>query len=721
MLANFRPTLRQVFAFSLLGLLLSLAFLFYLVLDGSQRTLLQSSEHFRDDASREVVRSVTEYLNEAPQAVAHFERLVEHGLVDPKNPGSIQMGLFSLLLANGNFSEASFTYADSTGFAADGTIQLKQSSAGQVTVFRLSIGQQFISVYTRFDGHQFVSRSVALQNSTPEDRLPVEREAPAPDPTAHPTFQTPSRRDVFGRLLWTDLHWSQLDQALPENKRRVEMSVQQAVKNSNGRFAGVVRVGLLKEQIDRIIQLRPAGSMDNDPHLVFLCDNQGRLITGFGNGEHIAESGDDLRVSGGELPPEVAAALQQPALKTIRYDQTMALTFRSGPDTYLCTFRAFPESETQGWIVGIVVPRNYYLGALLPIRRQVLWASLALISAIFAVGVLIVQSIGRAHSLIVHETARMNDFEFSPSAHFSRLRDIGVVLAGLERAKTAMRAMGKYVPVDLVKKLYREGREPALGGEAIELSVLFTDVKDFTSFAEQIPPDKLAEILGRYLGVMAAVIQNEQGIIDKYIGDAVMAFWNAPAPVANHSILACRAALNCRAALRDLYASPEWRDSPQFETRFGLHRCVASVGHFGAPDRFNYTAVGDGINLGSRLEGLNRHYGTTVIVSESIQAAARDYFEFRLLDRVAVQGKMQGIRIYELISERMPGALRPAICDPYEQAFESYQRADFKAALALLQNEVSDPPSRVLASRCQQLDEHPPPAGWNGVHIFDSK
>jgi adenylate cyclase len=314
----------------------------------------------------------------------------------------------------------------------------------------------------------------------------------------------------------------------------------------------------------------------------------------------------------------------------------------------------------------------------------------------------------------------MNEFEFSPAHNCSYLRDIEEVLIGLEKAKTAMRAMSKYVPINLVRQLYQAGEEPMLGGKSSDLSVLFTDVKDFTAFAEGMTPDKLAEVLGRYFQVMAQTIQGEKGTIDKYIGDAVMAFWNSPEAVANHEILACRAALRCREALRKMYDSPDWGKSPQFETRFGLHRCVASVGHFGAPDRFNYTAIGDGVNLASRLEGLNKYYGTSIIASESIHVAAKEAFEFRLLDRVAVKGKTEGIFIYELLAERIAGKPQSELMVRYEQAFAAYQRGDFAAALGLVEGQAVDSPSSLLAGRCREFLNHPP-GDWDGIHVFESK
>ena len=314
----------------------------------------------------------------------------------------------------------------------------------------------------------------------------------------------------------------------------------------------------------------------------------------------------------------------------------------------------------------------------------------------------------------------MNHFEFAPSLYPSRLRDVQEVLGGLEKAKTAMRALSKYVPVKLVRQLYHDGEEPMLGACPAELSVLFTDIRDFTAIAEQMPPARLAEVLGRYLQVMATVIQGEKGTIDKYIGDAVMVFWNAPELVDRHEVLACRTALLCHQALLELYALPDWGDAPQFETRFGLHHCTASVGHFGSPERFNYTAIGDGINLTSRLEGLNKHYGTTIIASETIHAAACDEFDFRLLDRVAVKGKMQGITIYELLSVRTADYLRPQHIENYERAFALYLDSDFATAIPLLEEQPDDPPSVILLERCRHYCAYPP-AEWNGIHGFTSK
>jgi adenylate cyclase len=718
MFARLRPTVGKVFGFAFVGLLLGLTLLFYLVLQGSQQTILQSAERYRDLASREVAHRVTDYLDEAPMAVTHFQQQVSYGLIKPGNIASIESGLLSLLIANENLSEATLTYADNRSFGPGKNARPDPNRAGQVAILRTMKDGEFVRRLTWFNGQDFVSESAVLSpdgSIRTTDTHPI----PAMDPTEHLTFKTPATDpDAYGRVIPTDLHWSQIDEALPARQRRVEVSALKTIEDAHGNFAGVLRIGLMKSQIDGAVQQHITRPHESDPHLIFICDRDGRLITGFSNHDDVAVSGDDLRIAPKEIPPVVARALEEPALKNVGENESASSSFDFNRKVYLCTFLSLPG--TLDWVVGIVVPRDFYLGPLAHTREMVLAVSLALIVTILVVGGFIVQGVVRAQSQILRETKRMNAFEFSPADPRSFLQDINEILLSLEKGKTALRAMSKYVPINLVRRLYHEGQEPELGAQSAELSVLFTDIKGFTSFVETSSPDEIARLLGLYLEVMATTIQAGQGTIDKYIGDAVMAFWNAPERVANHEILACRAALRCQGALRKLYESDAWGNAPHFETRFGLHRCTASVGHFGAPDRFNYTAIGDGINLASRLEGLNKHYGTTVIASESVQSAVRTQFDFRVLDRVVVKGKTAGLVIYELIAEGSSAARSDRV-ERYEQAFALYQRSEFKGALMLLARQPDDPPSAVLARRCQDFVTHPPPSSWDGVHAFDLK
>jgi adenylate cyclase len=336
-------------------------------------------------------------------------------------------------------------------------------------------------------------------------------------------------------------------------------------------------------------------------------------------------------------------------------------------------------------------------------------------------GVLTVRAIQRGLSQITRETGRLQRFDFAPAAPRASFRDVADVLEGVEQAKTAMRAMRKYVPVDLVRELYASNREPVLGGRLEDISLLFTDVRGFTTLAETVEPDRLARLLGHYFSAMTAAIHEAGGTVDKYIGDAVMAMWNAPRPCPDHPIAACRAALACGARTRELFASAAWEGLPPLVTRFGIHHGSVMVGHFGAPDRFSFTAIGDGVNLAARLEGLNKLYGTTILVSDAIERDARGQFAFRRIDRVAVKGKSIGIDVFELIGERGADAERAAQVKAYEDALAAYFARDFVRALAMLEPLAGDGPARVLAARCAALHVAPPPADWDGTFAATEK
>jgi adenylate cyclase len=284
-----------------------------------------------------------------------------------------------------------------------------------------------------------------------------------------------------------------------------------------------------------------------------------------------------------------------------------------------------------------------------------------------------------------------------------------------------MRAMSRYVPVDLVRHLYETRQEPTLGGELRDVSIMFTDIQDFTRFAEEMSPDELARALGRYLELMTEAIHSQGGTIDKFIGDAIMAVWNAPRPSSDHAERACGAALACREASRLLHESPDWTGRPPFHTRFGIHRDCVLVGHFGAPDRMSYTALGDGVNLASRLEALNKQYGTAIMVSEAVRDAAHGAFAFRLLDRVAVKGKTRAVQVYELLGPSGAEEALSGIVRSYEQALTAYFAGRFDNALVLLEAQAQDGPSRVLAERCRALRVSPPPADWDGVYVAHVK
>ncbi|HEY5742990.1 MAG TPA: adenylate/guanylate cyclase domain-containing protein [Terrimicrobiaceae bacterium] len=711
-------TLGQVLVLSLLGLAASLGLLFAIVLNETRATIIASSERIREQASHEISERVVSFLSTAPNAAAAFQHQIKLGLVDLNDPKAVETSLFVLLLAENDLGELTLTRAEQTGFDSEGAIQLAPTPRWQLSVVRSKDNKSAEELWSRYvheEGGAFIADRHILESGVAQPSLVREdTEVPASDPTSHLTFSTPASKEYYDQLLWSDLHWSQLDTKHPQKDTTVEVSVQRTVSDISGKFAGVIRVGLLAEQLHRAVQLKLTSSGHEDPHRVFLCDSSGRLITRGISSDRPALLGDDLRIAPADLAPEVARALADPKLRSGA--EVVSGQFEHNGREFLTTFRALPG--TQEWLVGIVVPREFYLGKLVTIRNHLLAVLLGVMLFLIGGGFAILRSVRRAQEQITRESLKMNAFNFSPAATDSAFRDVSAVLESLEKAKAAMRAMSKYAPVDLVRRLYREKSEPVLGGELMEISIMFSDIKGFTTFSEQLTPNQLANVLGLYLDALSRIIQRDtHGTIDKFIGDAIMTIWNAPKPLPDHPQMACRAALRCSEATRQLAQTPEWNGLPAFQTRFGLHCDKALVGHFGARDRMNYTAIGDAINVASRLEGLNKQYGTSIIVSEAIFARAREEFDFRLLDVVAVKGKSDAITVYELLGTKGTGERRPEVIAAYEEAFAAYSARDFEKALAILKNSEGDGPSSVLIERCKTFLQSPPPANWDGVYV----
>ncbi len=315
-------------------------------------------------------------------------------------------------------------------------------------------GEQLWSRYVyQENAHFFADRRVVDPKGSgpfsPETRVD------ATDPTSHLTFATPASKEYQGQLLWSDLHWSELDDSKPEDERAVEVSVQQTVSDASGKFAGVVRVGLLTEQLDRAVQLKLTSAKEDDPHQIFLSDPEGRLITRGVSSDRITLSGEDLRIAPADLAPEVAGALADPKLRAVGDNMPVVSgNFRRDGQEFLTTFRVLPG--TQDWLIGIVVPQEFYLGKLVTIRNHMLAALSAIMLLVAAGAMAILHSVKRAQEQITRESLKMNAFDFSPAATNSAFRDVNAVLESLEKAKTAMRAMSKYAPVDLVRRLYRD-------------------------------------------------------------------------------------------------------------------------------------------------------------------------------------------------------------------------------------------------------------------------
>ncbi len=284
---------------------------------------------------------------------------------------------------------------------------------------------------------------------------------------------------------------------------------------------------------------------------------------------------------------------------------------------------------------------------------------------------------------------------------------------------------GKYVSPVVIDNLIKNPDKINLGGEKRNITIFFSDIRGFTSISERIAPEELVRLLNEYLTEMTSIIMKDQGLVDKYMGDAIMAFWGAPLDQPNHAEMACSSSLEMMDKLRELQKKWKKEGIPSFDIGIGLNSGDAIVGNMGSASRFDYTAMGDNVNLASRMEGLNKTYGTNIIITENTLKIVKDKFETRELDVVKVKGKKKPIFIYELLSQKDQLSKKQRdFIRLYEAGLELYFKKKWKPAIKSFQEALKlmgDNASHVFITRCQRFLKNPPPEDWDGVWEMETK
>ncbi len=295
------------------------------------------------------------------------------------------------------------------------------------------------------------------------------------------------------------------------------------------------------------------------------------------------------------------------------------------------------------------------------------------------------------------------------------------------RQKKAIRGMfGQYMSETVISHLLAHPEKLKLGGERRRVTLFFSDLAGFTTLSERLEAETVVALLNDYLSRMTEIILDETGTVDKFEGDAIMAFWGAPLDQEDQAVRACRAALAQQAALTELNRAFAEQNLPTLKVRIGLHTGDAIVGNLGSAKRFDYTVIGDTVNLASRLEGLNKFYGTTIMASEATVQECGDEMACRELDLVSVKGRETPVRVFEVMALKGElTAATAALKEKFAQGLEFYRQGDFSPAAAAfaaaLELAPEDGPSQAFLNRCQLLQANPPPAPWDTVFRPDAK
>ena len=296
-------------------------------------------------------------------------------------------------------------------------------------------------------------------------------------------------------------------------------------------------------------------------------------------------------------------------------------------------------------------------------------------------------------------------------------------MAEEEEKQKIKQAFQQYLMPAIVEEMLKDPSKLKLGGEKKNLAIMFSDVRGFTTLSEKLTPEELVSFLNEYLNDMTNVILENRGTVDKYIGDAIMAFWGAPLSDPEHIVLSVKTAVEMMDKLNSKKAEWKARGLPDIDIGIGINCGDVVVGNMGCEKRFDYTCLGDHVNLASRLEGLNKMYGTHIIVSEFVESRIKGLFVVRELDLVTVKGKKQPVKIFEVLGTSADGKTKMFLAD-YDHALSLYRQQHWSRAKSAFLKSLEardDLTAKNYVDRCAMYERNPPPADWNGVTEIKTK
>jgi adenylate cyclase len=388
-------------------------------------------------------------------------------------------------------------------------------------------------------------------------------------------------------------------------------------------------------------------------------------------------------------------------------------TVKVGGEKWVVNIHSFKAGGESNFMLISAVPEIELLADGIQFKNNLLWAMAILFIVMIPVGLFLARSISKPIRFLVQETENIRELKLGESSHVdSRIHEISVLANSLKRLKNTVSAFISYIPRDLVTDLLKSDDGIQIGGESRYLTILFSDLKDFSALSEITPTRELLRRVSSYLKLMTYAIKEEGGTVDKFIGDSVMAFWGAPTLNPNHAFHSAVAAIKTKRRMVKLNAGLIAEGKPPLVVRIGINTDAVLVGNIGSEERLSYTVMGDGVNIASRLEGINKEFGTDIIISHSVFKEAGERLWVRPIDEITVKGRAGEILIYELLgirdgdTETAPTATEEVLCELTRKAFDFYAAKKYESALVIYQELIdrfNDGLALVMAARCQTL------------------
>ncbi|MBC5765022.1 adenylate/guanylate cyclase domain-containing protein [Ramlibacter albus] len=475
----------------------------------------------------------------------------------------------------------------------------------------------------------------------------------------------------------------------------------------NKHLVGVMAIDILLDSLSDYLKNRPVSAHS----LSLIIDREGLIVA------HPDTKQALKRESGGGLARVRLNELQDP-LTAIAFGQRTSrnmtnFAFMHKGEEYVALFAPFPEEFGKQWEVIIVAPLEDFLGEWKSNNQKLL------IFGLLAIGFQVVliyffsKRIARPLELLEKQVYDVQNFKPAEGEVVqSRIREIASLASSVNTLQGAITAFSSFVPRELVRQLIGPGHKLELGGRSQFLTVMFTDLENFSTWAEGTPAQELLKRVSAYFEVVTRCVNREMGTLDKFIGDGVMAFWGAPALLQDHAYRACVAAVRIQHEMAAL--NEQWMSQGllPLKVRVGVHSDAVIVGNIGSFERMSYTVMGDGVNLASRLEGTNKEFGTRICISHSVFREAGERLVLRKMGVVTVKGRRQDMQVYEVMGIRDAGPELEAppeverLCMLTNDAYDSFEQGEWGLAHARFRAIVEDYPtdalSRVMVLRCEQ-------------------
>jgi adenylate cyclase len=508
-----------------------------------------------------------------------------------------------------------------------------------------------------------------------------------------------------------DEHWSTLT-THPTGERLAAAFA--APVDIDGQRAGVLAIIIELTRVSNFLSQLTVGKSAG----AFLLDRDGGVIAS------PDADADELHALKTDHPlfPVAVDAMRQSG---IAYDPGSGEAFHSQVTRDGKVYQAvLTPISFPGWSLVTVVPESEFLGPVqATIRKLLVGLAVLIVFAGLLSAWLAQRLIASPLIKVMNEIRHVERFDLEKvERHPSRLSEIENLSGAIGDMAQGLAAFRKYIPADLVKRLISDGTGARLGGAVRPMSVMFVDLAGFTGMSERLG-DRIIPLLSRYFDSVSTQVQSHGGTIDKFIGDAVMAFWGAPAQNPDHAVDCCRAALGCQRVMAEAGLVDD--NGKPVKIRIGINSGDMLVGNIGSEVRLNYTVIGDAVNIASRLESTNKVYGSTIIIGPETRRLAGDRIVVRELDRLAVYGRAGGLQIYELLgmADEFSGTLDWV--KSYEAGLAAWRARDFTAAIGafdkVLDIRKDDAASTVMIERCKQQLENPTSDAWDGTTIARTK